>query len=227
MDHADWGLTVSAPINHQWDGVRGTVMEGSPIPCATELTPLTYRTTAMGMAQYLISTMPSTERREASSWRVTTSSVMGLPTLQARHSPRRTCVTNPKSTHTVPYVEGRTSSKGNLQRSKETWRWISLSDTSGHRERTVFRTCVSSILTPPPTSPKTLIDSWKPLRTRIKWSILTPASNRFGNSITSLSHWTAFSSSRQRQHWNISPAALRQNVRNPTHKPAGTWSVGM
>ena len=35
-----------------------------------------------------------------------------------------------------------------------------------------------------------------------------------------------FSGSRQRQHINVFPAALRRSVRRPIHAPTGTWRLG-
>ena len=52
---------------------------------------LTCRTIAMDVDQNFLYSTPSTSRRGDSSQRVTNSSVMGFPTLQARPSPPRIC----------------------------------------------------------------------------------------------------------------------------------------
>ena len=51
--------------------------------------------------------IPWTVKREASSWSVTTISVMGSPTLKVRPSPLHTCATAPKSSHLAPCEGGR------------------------------------------------------------------------------------------------------------------------
>ena len=78
---------------------------GIPSSCATSLIPLTYWNLAMNVVRHLTYTTPSTERREALSWRVTKISMMGSPTLRARPSPTGTCLTTPKSTQVTPCME--------------------------------------------------------------------------------------------------------------------------
>ena len=99
---------------------------------------------------------------------------------------------------------------------------VSSSETSGCRSQTVFTTCVSWILMPLPTSPKTLRSAWKPL---IRWSSsssLTPVPISLGTSIPSLPQWRSFLGSRWRWHLNASLAASQRSGRNPTHVPVGT-----
>ena len=93
---------------------------------------------------------------------------MGSSTLRTRPSPPHTCVTTPKSTQVASCVEGRTSSKVSLQGTKDSWRGVSSSDTSGRRECKLFITCVSLIIIPPLTSPNPPRSAWKPLKSRRK-----------------------------------------------------------
>ena len=87
--------------------------------------------------------------------------------------------------------------------------------------------CVSWILTPPPTSPETLISSWKQLISIKRWSRSTPASKNIVTSLPLSPHWMAWSGSRRMWHLNISPAASRQSGRDHTHIPAVTWRIGL
>ena len=57
------------------------------------------------------SATPWTTIRVTSSWRFTTSSVMGSPTLRPRPSPPRTCTTNPEFLQVAPHGGGRPSPK--------------------------------------------------------------------------------------------------------------------
>ena len=182
---------------------------------------------AMDVAWYLTSATPLTARRETSSCCVKTSFAVGLPNLAARPSPPHMCLTATKSTQVAPWLQGRTNWKGPIRRTREIWRVISSSETSGHRRRTVFTTCMLWILTPLPTSPKSLIISWKPLRRRRGRRTSTPASNSVSNSLLLSYQLTAFAGLRRRQHLNISPDTLQWSGMNPTHLPAGTWRLGL
>ena len=127
---------------------------GIPSYYDTASTPLTCRTIATDVARRLTYATPLTARRDASSRRVTTISVIGYPTLRVRPSPPRTCMTTPKSKQFAPCMEVRENPKGPLKRTRGVLRGISSSETYGRRGHTVFTTCVSQILTPPPTSLK-------------------------------------------------------------------------
>ena len=166
----DGGVAVSATLHRQWDIFMDAGVEELPLPELRHQSPPTYRTIAMDVAWNLTSTMSLTARREASSRRVTTSSLMGLPTLWARLSPPCTCVMTPKSTQVVPCVEGRKNLKGPLRSTIGRLRGISSSETYERRGQTLFTTCMSWILTPSPTILKPSISAWKPLEVKEKES---------------------------------------------------------
>ena len=113
-----WSRTPS--IEESW----GHRNRGTLSYCATALIPPTYQHITMDVAQNFIPATLLTKRREASSWCITTSYVMGWTTLQSRTSNPHTCMTNPKYIQVAPCVEGRTSSKVSLQWTKESWRSI-------------------------------------------------------------------------------------------------------
>ena len=93
--------------------------------------------------------------------------------------------------------------------------------------QTVFSTCVSWILTPPPTSPKTPRSFCNPLGRWRKRIILTPAPNSVVTSLHSSSHWTAFLGSRQRRQWKLLPKSSHKSGTETTHGLAGAWKVGL
>ena len=181
---------------------------------ATALIPPTYRTIEMDVARHLTYTTPLTARREASSQRIITSSLMRFLTFQARLFPPCTCVTIPKYLQVAPCMEVRTNSKGPLQRTRGNWMGVSLSEISGLRGSKLFTTCVSWILAPPPTSPKTPRSACKPLGRSRRRITSTPDSNRVVTSLPSSPQCTAFLVSRRRQHLKVLPAALQQSGRN-------------
>ena len=153
--------------------------------------------------------------------------------IMARHNGLRDGVTELASkafapTHVAPCGEWIKSSKGTFKKSKKKiWRGISSSETSGLRGRTLFKTCVSWILTPLPIRTKTPRSAWKLLKRKRKRSILVPDSNIIRNLLPLLSQRKFFSGSMRRRHWNVPPTASQLSGRNPTHIPADKWRVGL
>ena len=75
-------MDISAAIHYKWDGVRDKVMEGFSLPALWRI-PLTSLKIVVDVARHLASATPLTARRESSSRRITTSSVMGFLILQS------------------------------------------------------------------------------------------------------------------------------------------------
>ena len=93
---------------------QGRRIGGIPSSCDTASIHLNCQTIVMYLVWRLISATTSAARREASLWRITTSFMIGLPTLRVRLSPPCTCVITPKYTQIAFSVEGRGNSKGPL-----------------------------------------------------------------------------------------------------------------
>ena len=151
--------------------------------------------------------------------------VMGSSTLWARPSPPHKFMAIPKYPQVAPYMDGRKNSKDPLWIMRRSWRGVSSSENSRCRGRTVFMIFMLWILKPPHNSSKNPRSSWKFLIRRRRRIILTPASKSVVTSLSSSPHWTGFSVSRHRRHFNLLPSASRQSGKNPTHVPAGTWRV--
>ena len=152
----------------------------------TTSSPPTYRNIVIDVERHLSSAKPLTARREASSWHVTTSSVIGSSTFQARPSPSRTCVTAPKIYIGYAVHVGKDKLKCYPLEDKGDTKWIFSSENSGRRVLTVLTTYVSWIMTLPPTSPKNMGSAFRHLITRKIRSTFTPVSSIVGASIPSL-----------------------------------------
>ena len=111
-----------------------------------------------------------TSRRAASEGRITTRSVMGMPTFQARPSPPRTCATTPKILKVAPYRGGGRQIPRERKKQRESMHhhqirrrrrgtcWCGIYKLRG---LTAFTTFMLWILTPSLTCPRPQRSAWR------------------------------------------------------------------
>ena len=137
-------------MNFQKEGFPLTIKYHGGInsSCAKALIHRTFLPIATSVGKPSLSVTPWTEKRAPSSWRITMSSVMGLPNLQERPPPPQTCATTLQSSQVALCGEGRPKEKqkGKARRyrhqRRKRRRRNFLSGTVGLMGWTVFTICL-------------------------------------------------------------------------------------